>query len=136
MAGHAGRQEPGNIMKTIKYLVLLTIAALSLVDTVTAQDETPDDGPQQEMGQRRAIPPRDMRNNVLRQLGLSTEQMQQIRKINMERQPLMEAAQTRLRLANRALDTAIYADVVNDADVQTRILEVQTAQAEVAKIRF
>jgi hypothetical protein len=26
--------------------------------------------------------------------------------------------------------------VVNDADVQTRIIEVQTAQADVAKIRF
>ncbi len=47
----------------------------------------------------------------------------------------MREAQERLREANRNLDQAIYADVANDAEVQTRLKEVQSAHAEVIKIK-
>jgi Spy/CpxP family protein refolding chaperone len=80
--------------------------------------------------------PRDLRADLLHSLGLSAEQLEQIRQINMARKPLMDEAQKRLRQANRFLDAAIYADLVNDADVDARLKEVQTAQAEVAEIRF
>jgi Spy/CpxP family protein refolding chaperone len=122
-------------MKPLKYPLFLLVVAFSLATITYGQEEPDEDAPPQQW-QRPANPPRDFRNNVLRQLGLSTEQVEQIRKINIERRPQMEAAQTTLREANRALDAAIYADVVNDADVQARLLQAQAAQAEVAKIRF
>ena len=64
------------------------------------------------------------------QLGLSPDQMRQIRRLNIERKPRMEAVQKRLRSANRSLDEAIYADNANDFDVQARVKEVQAAQSE------
>ena len=80
--------------------------------------------------------PRDMRADFLHRLGLSAEQIEQIRQINVARKPLMDEAQKRLREANRSLDAAIYADQVNDADVDARLKLVQAAQAEVGEIRF
>ncbi len=76
------------------------------------------------------------RPNLLRILGLSPEQMRQIRRMNQARKPLVEAATQRLRAAGRALDEAIYADNVDDAVVQDRLKEFQLAQAQVAKLRF
>ncbi|MFN6964788.1 MAG: Spy/CpxP family protein refolding chaperone [Pyrinomonadaceae bacterium] len=76
------------------------------------------------------------RPNLFRALGLSPEQMQQIRKINLDRRPEMEAAVRRMRTANRELDLAIYADNVDEAGFQARLKEFQLAQAEVARLRF
>ena len=76
------------------------------------------------------------RPNLLRALGLTTEQLQQLKQINQERRPQVDAALRRLGGANRALDEAIYADVVNEAEVGARLKEVQEAQGEVARIRF
>lgn len=78
----------------------------------------------------------DVRTATLRQLGLSNVQLQQIRRINIERKPLMDAAQRRLRQSNRLLDEIIYADNPSDADIQVRLKDFQLAQAEVSKIRF
>ncbi len=72
---------------------------------------------------------------LFEQLGLSREQIQQIRQINQERQPLMREAQENLRDATRALDQAIYADNVSEEIVQARLKDLQEAQAEVIKIR-
>ncbi len=78
----------------------------------------------------------DFRTNALRQLGLNRDQLQRIRVLNQERKPLMDAAQQRLRQANRSLDEIIYSDSPSDADLQARLRDFQAAQAEVAKIRF
>ena len=72
---------------------------------------------------------------LFEQLGLSREQIQQIRRINQEKQPLIREAQEKLREANRALDAAIYADNANEVEIQNRLKDAQTAQAEVVKIR-
>ena len=80
--------------------------------------------------------PQDVKTNALRQLGLSQEQVQQIRRVNISRKPLMDEAQKRSREANRLLDEAIYADTINESDVQARMKEAQLAQAEVIRIRF
>ncbi len=72
---------------------------------------------------------------LLEQLGLSREQIQQIRRINQEKRPLMKDAQDKLREANRALDVAIYADTINEEDIKTRLKDVQTAQSEVIRLR-
>lgn len=92
------------------------------------------DGPDNPPHQNQGGGP-DNRPNVLRQLGLSRQQMEQIRRLNVERRPLMEAAQRRFREANRSLDQAIYADQVNEDEVQERIRETQLAQAELIKLR-
>ncbi|HEX6279240.1 MAG TPA: periplasmic heavy metal sensor [Pyrinomonadaceae bacterium] len=79
---------------------------------------------------------RPARPNLLEALGLTQDQVRQIRLMNRDRKPLMEAAQTRLREANRALDMAIYGDTLDEAEVQARLAAFQQAQAEVASIRF
>jgi Spy/CpxP family protein refolding chaperone len=80
--------------------------------------------------------PAEVRSNALKQLGLSREQMLEIRKINQARRPQMEQAQERLRAANRALDAAIYADSVSEDVFQARLKDFHAAQTEVARIRF
>ena len=77
----------------------------------------------------------DGRMATLREIGLTPDQIREIRRLNMDRKPQMEAAQTRLRESNRLLDEAIYADQVNEADVQAKLKEAQAAQAEVFRIR-
>lgn len=72
---------------------------------------------------------------IFQELGLTSEQIQQIRRINQERKPVMQDVQLRLREANRDLDLAIYADNATDDEVKTRMKEVQFAQAEVIKAR-
>ncbi|HMS42537.1 MAG TPA: periplasmic heavy metal sensor [Pyrinomonadaceae bacterium] len=72
---------------------------------------------------------------LFEQLGLSREQIQQIRRINRDKQPLMKEAQEKLREANRALDVAIYANTPNEEEVKNRLKDVQMAHAEVLKIR-
>ena len=75
------------------------------------------------------------RGDMIRELGLSPDQMRQMRRLNMERKPLMEAAQRRLREANRLLDEAIYADAIDESNIQLRLDEAQAAQGEVFRIR-
>jgi Spy/CpxP family protein refolding chaperone len=69
-------------------------------------------------------------------LGLTPEQFQQIRRMNQARKPEMDRAAIRLRLANRALDETIYADNLDEAAFQTRLKELQSAQADMARLRF
>jgi len=123
-------------MKGINYLRSILILSVVLVFAVAviAQDDKTSQG--QDAQRPAADKPPDIRTAALRQLGLSREQLQQIKKLNVERKPLMDAAQKRLRETNRALDESIYADGASDADVQARLKEFQAAQAEVAKIRF
>ena len=114
-----------------KLSILMLAAVFLFAGPTMAQTETAqDDGPpaQRRMG--------DGRPNLLRELGLSQEQIQEIRRMNQARRPLMEEATRRLRAANRALDMTIYADTLNQDDVDARLKEFQSAQAEVAKLRF
>lgn len=76
------------------------------------------------------------RPDLLRILGLTPEQMQQVRKMNRERKPLLDAAMVRLRNANRALDEAIYADNLDETVFQASLKELQLAQADAARLRF
>ena len=113
-------------------LAFLTVAAaLLLASPAFAQNETRPEGPPPE---RRMA--EDDRPNLLTELGLSQEQLQEIRRMNRARRPLMEEATSKLREANRALDMAIYADSLNESDVADRLRDFQLAQGEVAKLRF
>ncbi|MEO6049779.1 MAG: hypothetical protein ABIP78_00400 [Pyrinomonadaceae bacterium] len=117
-----------------RLFVLLTTAVVFSATAFT-QDGKPVEGQPQEVQRPAANQPHDVRANFLRQLGLSRGQIQQIRKLNIERKPVMEEAQRRSREANRALDEAIYADNASDTDVAAGLKDVQVAQAEVARIR-
>lgn len=117
-------------LNTIFKTITLT-AALCLGANVLAQDVKTDEQPQPN-----AQPAVDNKITLLRHLGLSPEQIQQIRRMNAERKPLMDAAQQRLREATKQLDDAIYADNVDEAEFQQRLRNVQLAQAEVSRIRY
>ncbi|MEO6655726.1 MAG: hypothetical protein ABIO36_06545 [Pyrinomonadaceae bacterium] len=125
-------------MKTSSYFRIFVILTAGFIFSATAfaQDGKPVEGQPLEVQRPAANQPQDVRTTFLRQLGLSREQIQQIRKLNIERKPVMEEAQRRSRQANRALDEAIYADVVSDTDIAARLKEAQLAQADVARIRF
>lgn len=117
----------------LKYLSLTVILLLSASFVVSAQERP---AAQDAAQQFDATQPENTRPNLMRELGLSQEQIQQIRRMNAERKPLMNQAQRRLRMANRALDQAIYSDSVNEEDVQVRLKEFQAAQAEMVRLRF
>ncbi len=119
-------------MKRLNLLTLIFVGLLLTVSlrAVKAQDETPPtDAPVQNFNKK-------LRPNLLAELELSQEQIRQIRRINREKQPLLREAQQRLGEAKRNLDQAVYADTVDESDVQAKLKEVQIAQAEVFRIRL
>lgn len=115
-------------MKAIFLFPLVLILFLSAA--VLGQEPT--DPPKTDVAQ----PGQNERPNLFAALGLSPEQVEQIRLLNQERRPRMQEAQRRLRESVRNLDMAIYSDAVNDVDFAARLREHQEAQAEVAKLRF
>lgn len=117
-------------------IFLLTLMAFVFALTAIAQDSKPADAPPSEAQRPDMRRFHDNRADLLHRLGLTEEQMQQIRKLHTDRKPLMDEAQKRLREATRALNEAIYADQVNNDDIQARLRDRQVAQAEVEKIRF
>ena len=108
---------------------MVAITAVLFVPAYSQDDPPPDEI----AGDGR---PRMQRPNLLAELGLSREQIQQIRRMNQERRPFMQEAQRRMRDANRNLDMAIYGDAVSDAEFQARLKEFHSAQAELARLRF
>lgn len=106
----------------------LIISLFLLVAGVSAQDAS-----NQGENQQQRSPDRF---NFLRELGLSSDQIREIRLLNAGIRERREAAQERLRNAIRSLDQAIYADEVDESLIETRMVEMQTAQAEIARINF
>lgn len=118
-------------MKKLNFITLIFAGLLVIVSFSPAaaqQEELPnDDAPKNFNSPRRP--------NLLAELDLSPEQIKQIRRLNAEKRPLIREAQQRVRDANRRLDQAIYADDADETEIQSRLKDVQTAQAEVARIR-
>ena len=114
------------------FKTLILIATLSLGVAVFGQDVKTDEQPTQPNPQ----PAADNKIMLLRHLGLTREQIQQIRRISAERKPLMDTAQQRLKELTKQLDSVIYADNIAEGEFQERLKSVQLAQAEVSKIRF
>ncbi len=79
--------------------------------------------------------PVEERPNLIRELGLSPEQIKQIRKMNMERRPIERDARRRFREARQNLDAAVYGESLNERDVMARLEEFQLAQGEMIKMR-
>lgn len=114
-------------MKNLKFLTAIFFAGLILAVSAFAQDTNATPEPQ--------ATPQQTRAGLLQELGLTPDQVREIRRANQERKPQMEAAQKRLREANRRLDEAIYSDQPNEADIQNLVKEAQEAQADVIRIR-
>ena len=116
-------------MRYVRLFLFLLIAVSATASVSYAQEgPPPGDAPRDDRG--------DGRPNLLAELGLSPEQVQQIRRLNQGRRAAMMQAQRRMREANRALDMAIYRDTVSDEEFQTRLREVQAAQSDLARLRF
>lgn len=118
------------MLKLFNLIFPLLLLTFSFIQVRAQEDIQPED-PRPPIDRRE----QQRRPNLLQELGLSREQIQQIRRINQSKRPLMMEAQRRFHEANRALDEVIYSDSPNEAEVQARMKEVQLAQAEIIKIR-
>src|SRR5215216_3470347 len=95
-------------MKNLKLFLFLFTGLLIFASAAFGQD-----GPAPPGGPEHDDRGGDRRPNLLAELGLSPDQVQQIRKMNQERRPAMMDAQRRMRDANRNLDMAIYGETVS-----------------------
>ncbi|MDM7920696.1 MAG: periplasmic heavy metal sensor [Pyrinomonadaceae bacterium] len=112
--------------RIINVLFLVTLLlSLSVVAAAQDDDALPGSGDQ---------PMR--RPNLFRELGLTQEQRDAIRKYNEENRPAIQEAQRRVREANRELDQAIYSEKVEDSVVEEKLKAFQGAQAEASRLRF
>lgn len=109
-------------------LFLLGIIFLT-VSSGIAQGNPPPPGNQFGEGDRR-------QPGLLELLGLTKDQVRQIRQLNQTLQPMRKEAQQRLAMANKALDEAIYADETNDEIINQRLKDVQFAQGELIKSKI
>jgi Spy/CpxP family protein refolding chaperone len=114
--------------KLIHLIIVLTLTVFAF-SAVKAQDENAPNE-QNPNFRRRNRPVR-----MLQELGLAREQIQQIRRINQDRRPVMQLAQRNWREAQIALDQAIYADDSTEEEIQQRVREAQSAHNEFLKAR-
>lgn len=73
--------------------------------------------------------------NLIRRLGLTPDQLAQIREIREQNKEGRRLATERLRSAQRALDEAIYADAPSEAVIEERARELALAQAATVRLR-
>ncbi len=116
-------------MKKILISIFGTFILGILFTNSFAQVETPEPTPNGVQNDKQRRP------KLMEELGLTKEQTQELRRLNKERQPLTQAALLRFRLAQKALDEAIYTDIVDEVDFETKMKEVQVAQAKLIKIK-
>lgn len=121
-----------NEMNILSPRSVLLLASMFLLSVGSFAQEGPPPPPEDAVQFERQEP----RPNLLENLGLTQDQIRQIRIMNRDRKPIMDAAQRRLRDANLALDMSIYSDSLDENAVRERLREFQQAQGEVAKIRF
>jgi Spy/CpxP family protein refolding chaperone len=114
-------------MKRLNFSVLFILATLLTCSftTAKAQENTPNAQTDNQQNRPR----------LLEALDLTSDQIQQIRRINQENRPQLRAANQRLREANRSLDTAVYSDAADEADIQNKIKEVHAAHNAMINLR-
>jgi Spy/CpxP family protein refolding chaperone len=80
-------------------------------------------------------PPNRDEGDLIRRLNLTPEQIKQIREIRESNAEEWRTARQRMMRAQFALDEAIYADNVDEADIEARARDLASAQAAVARLR-
>ncbi len=114
-------------MKKFSLISLFAVIfTFGLFSDAMAQNDPPQIGAEQPFAPQ-------SRPGLVQMLGLSRDQIQQLRAITRNLQPQVKQAQMNLREANLALDEAVYSDDVSDALVQERLKSVQNAQAEMVR---
>ena len=112
-------------------LLLLSLSFFTANARALAQEE--------EAQQNQARTAEQGQNNqdadLIRRLQLTPDQIRQIREIRRESGEEMRLSRQALMQAQQALDEAIYADTVNEAEVEKRAREVSAAQANVVRLR-
>lgn len=114
-------------MKKITLTIFTFIILALAISNVFAQDM-----PNEEI---RPNANRQEKPNLMRYLGLTQEQVQEIRKIKQANREGIQIAERRQRIAKKELDEAIYNDDFNENDVQNKLKIFQIAQAELLKLR-
>lgn len=109
-------------------LVIPALIILSTSALTNAQAPGPQGLPDAKQG-----PPG--RPNLLKELGLTPEQVQQIRKINGEFRLKMRDATQKFHEATRALDEAIYQDEASEATISARKTALQEAHQNMINAR-
>ena len=116
-------------MKKVNFLSLIFTLFLTVLafSAVRAQEPVPEENQNSD----KVVRP----FRIMQELGLTPEQVQQIRRINRERKPIMQDAQRRWQTARRDLDIAVYADDSTEEKVKELTKAAQLAQAELLKER-
>jgi Spy/CpxP family protein refolding chaperone len=109
------------------------LALLLLPLCATARAQAQDEPAARQQATPQQQPARALK--LMQRLNLSREQRQQLREIRSQSEPEVRAQTRSVRLARRALDEAIYADIIDDALVEQRAREFSTAQAALIRLR-
>ena len=110
---------------------LVTIALLTFGLALQARAQTPDQQNSNAQTQTQAAPANDM----LGTLNLTPDQIQKIRGINAELREERQAANLRLRMAQRSLAEAIQSPTPDEALIAQRSKDVADAQANTIRLR-
>ena len=110
-------------------IVSLTLLALLSVGVVAHAQTPPETGDAPHARRENGMRSR----NLFRILNLTPEQQAEIRRIRQERAGEGRALIRRLRLAQRALEEAIYSDAANESVIEARLREATEAQAALSR---
>lgn len=122
-------------MRKAPTAMLIFATALLLVATVSAGAQTPQTQPAAAENVQQPTQQMNQVEQMLGPLNLTSEQAQQIRRIYAELREERQAANMRLRLAQRALTEAIEAPTPDEAVIEQRSKEVADAQANTIRLR-
>jgi Spy/CpxP family protein refolding chaperone len=127
--------KDGAIMKQapITILKFAIVAALLLTVSAGANAQTPPQQPSGDAGQVQAQT--NQAEQMLGALNLTPDQIQKIRGINAELREERQAANFRLRMAQRALTEAIQSPTPDEALIAQRSKDVADAQANTIRLR-
>ena len=106
--------------------MLLLLLSVGVVAHGQAPPETGDTPPARRENRMRS-------RNLFRILNLTPEQQTEIRRIRQERAGEGRVLIRRLRLAQRALEEAIYSDAADESVIEARLSEATEAQAALAR---
>jgi Spy/CpxP family protein refolding chaperone len=128
-------KNKNSLILLLLFTLMIFAGAASAQDRPPEGDRMPPPGGPGQPGMQGPPRPDDDRGEILRQLNLSQEQFQSIRKLLGDNGPKVREAQRDFREAQEALDDAIYADTVDEVLVQSLTKRSSEAQATLMKLR-
>jgi Spy/CpxP family protein refolding chaperone len=126
--------KDGAIMKLAPYKPFQFIVLVALLVTLSISIEAQNTQQQQNAGDA-GLAQTNQADQMLGPLNLTQDQIQKIRAINAELKEERQAANFRLRMAQRALREAIQAPTPDETVVEQRSKEVADAQANTIRLR-